>query len=253
MNRRPSSKMSLTIIALLFIMLGLAVVPAWALPQISLEIGEEDDRSGIPMTLKIVGILTVLSLAPAMAVLVTSFTRIVIVFSFLKHALGQQQLPPNQILIGLALFLTIFIMAPVWQNINEHALSPLMEGTIEETEAWNRAITPVREFMFQQTRDKDLELFIRIAKQKDIESRTDIPTYLVVPAFVISELTTAFQIGFLLFIPFLVIDMVVASVLMSMGMMMLPPVMISMPFKILLFVLVDGWFLIIRSLVTSFS
>lgn len=226
---------------------------SWAIPEISLQIGEGDDASTLPMTLKIVLLMTVLSLAPALAVLMTSFTRIVVVFSFLKHAIGQQQMPPNQIMIGLAIFLTVFIMAPVWQEINEEALTPLNEGTIDESEAWKRAISPVREFMFHYTREKDLDLFMSIARAEKPESRDDVPTYLIVPAFVISELTTSFQIGFLLFIPFLIIDMVVASVLMSMGMMMLPPIMISMPFKILLFVLVDGWYLIIQSLVTSFN
>jgi flagellar biosynthetic protein FliP len=216
-------------------------------------VGEDGSEQGLPMTLKIVALMTVLSLAPAFAVLVTSFTRIVIVFSFLKHALGQQQLPPNQILIGLAIFLTVFIMAPVWQQVQKDSISPLMAEEIDEKEAWDRAIAPVREFMFHHTREKDLVLFLKIANKMDVAERDEIPTYLVIPAFVISELTTAFQIGFLLFIPFLVIDMVVASVLMSMGMMMLPPVMISMPFKILLFILVDGWYLIINSLVTSFN
>lgn len=226
---------------------------AWAIPQISLEVGEEDGTSGLPLTLKIVLLLTVLSLAPAFAVLVTCFTRIVVVFSFLKHAIGQQQVPPNQILIGLALFLTVFIMAPVWQEVHEHALGPLMEGEIGESEAWERALEPVREFMFHHTREKDLGLFLGIGNVQNVGGKEDVPTYLLIPAFVISELTTAFQIGFLLFIPFLIIDMVVASVLMSMGMMMLPPIMISMPFKILLFVLVDGWYLIVQSLVTSFG
>jgi len=226
---------------------------AEAIPEISLQVGDEGDGEGLPLTLRIVLLMTVLSLAPAFAVLVTCFTRIVVVFSFLKHAIGQQQMPPNQILIGLALFLTVFVMAPVWQQVNEEALAPLSAGEIDEGEAWNRAMVPVRAFMFHHTREKDLGLFLGIAGFSGADSREDVPTYLVVPAFVVSELTTAFQIGFLLFIPFLIIDMVVASVLMSMGMMMLPPVMISMPFKILLFVLVDGWYLIIQSLVSSFG
>ncbi len=226
---------------------------AYGIPQINVEVGDADDSSGLPLTLKIVLLLTVLSLAPAFAILVTSFTRIVVVLSFLKHAIGQQQTPPNQILTGMALFLTVFIMAPVWQEVHRSALEPLMNGEIQEGEAWEKAIDPVREFMFHHTREKDLQLFMGIAGAKDVSRREDIPTYLVIPAFVVSELTTAFQIGFLLFIPFLIIDMVVASILMSMGMMMLPPVMISMPFKILLFVLVDGWYLIIQSLVTSFA
>ncbi len=235
------------------VVLAVGVSPACAIPQISLEVGDGSGPSGLPLTLKIVLLLTVLSLAPGFVVLVTSFTRIVVVLSFLKHAIGQQQMPPNQILTGMALFLTVFIMAPVWQEVHQNALEPLMNGEIEETEAWEKAIDPVREFMFHHTREKDLRLFMGIAGSTEVSARDDIPTYLVIPAFVVSELTTAFQIGFLLFIPFLIIDMVVASVLMSMGMMMLPPVMISMPFKILLFVLVDGWGLIIQSLVSSFG
>jgi len=227
--------------------------PCDAVPQISLEVGDGEDASALPLTLKIVLLLTVLSLAPAFAILVTSFTRIVVVFSFLKHAIGQQQMPPNQILTGLALFLTVFIMAPVWHEVHQSALEPLIHEEIDESEAWTRAIEPIREFMFHQTREKDLQLFLGIAGVENVSGREDIPTYLVIPAFVVSELTTAFQIGFLLFIPFLIVDMVVASVLMSMGMMMLPPIMISMPFKILLFVLVDGWYLIVQSLVISFD
>ncbi|MFH1278427.1 MAG: flagellar type III secretion system pore protein FliP [Candidatus Eisenbacteria bacterium] len=251
-NRTRSPK-RWTIVLAAAALLALAAAPAFAIPQINLQVGDDGDPSGLPMTLKIVLFMTVLSLAPAFAVLVTSFTRIVVVFSFLKHAIGQQQMPPNQIIIGLALFLTVFIMAPVWQQVNETAIQPLSAGEIEEGEAWNRAMKPVREFMFHHTREKDLGLFLGIAGLGPVETRDEVPTHIVVPAFVVSELTTAFQIGFLLFIPFLVIDMVVASVLMSMGMMMLPPIMISMPFKILLFVMVDGWYLIVQSLVTSFG
>jgi flagellar biosynthetic protein FliP len=253
MNRRHRPWKTGVLTLLLAGVVLASALPARGIPQISLEVGDEDDSSGLPLTLKIVLLMTVLSLAPAFAILVTCFTRIVVVFSFLKHAIGQQQVPPNQILVGLSLFLTVFVMAPVWQNVHENALSPLMDGEIEEGEAWERAIEPVRDFMFHHIREKDLALFLDIGGVTDVSSRDEIPTYLVIPAFVISELTTAFQIGFLLFIPFLVIDMVVASVLMSMGMMMLPPIMISMPFKILLFVLVDGWYLIIQSLVTSFG
>lgn len=249
-DRRASAVMVGPIV--LIVVLG-SVATSWGIPQISLDVGDAGETSGLPLTLKIVLLLTVLSLAPAFAILVTSFTRIVIVFSFLKHAIGQQQTPPNQILTGLALFLTVFIMAPVWQEVHENALGPLMRNEIDEAAAWERALEPVRGFMFQHTREKDLGLFLSIGNAKDISGREDVPTYLLIPSFVVSELTTAFQIGFLLFIPFLIVDMVVASVLMSMGMMMLPPIMISMPFKILLFVLVDGWYLIVQSLVSSFA
>jgi flagellar biosynthetic protein FliP len=210
------------------------------------------DVGKLPTTLRIVVLLTVLSLVPAIAVMATSFTRIVVVLSFLKQAIGQQQTPPNQVLVGLALFLTAFVMTPVWTQVNDTALQPLVRHEITEGEAWHRATVPMREFMLRQTRDKDLSLFAGMAGVRDAKSAAEVPLHAVVPAFVVSEMTTAFQIGFLIFIPFLVIDMVVASVLMSMGMMMLPPITISMPFKILLFVLVDGWHLVVQSLVTSF-
>lgn len=252
-NRRGCRARSRLGAALALVLIAAAAAPAFAVPQIQLNVGDDGDAAGLPMTLKIVLLMTVLSLAPAFAVLVTAFTRIVVVFSFLKNAIGQQQMPPNQIIVGLALFLTVFVMAPVWQEVNTQAVQPFTAGEIDESEAWTRAMKPVREFMFHHTREKDLGLFMGIANQGPVESRDNVPTYLVIPAFVVSELTTAFQIGFLLFIPFLVIDMVVASVLMSMGMMMLPPIMISMPFKILLFVMVDGWYLIVQSLVTSFQ
>ena len=231
--------------------IGMAAT-AHALPQLQLQFGDDEAANGLPLTLKIVLLMTVLSLAPALAVLTTCFTRIVVVFAFLKQAVGQQQMPPNQVLIGLALFLTVFVMAPVWNEVNETAVAPLMREEIDESEAWKRAVRPMREFMFQHTREKDLGLFVSLAGQS-ASTLPEVPTYVVVPAFVVSELTTAFQIGFLLFVPFLVIDMIVASVLMSMGMMMLPPVMISMPFKVLLFVLVDGWYLVTQSLVASFT
>lgn len=230
-----------------------AASDATALPQINVQLGEDGETAGLPLTLKILALTTVLTLAPALAMLLTSFTRIVIVFSFLKHAIGQQQMPPNQILVGLAMFLTVFVMAPVWQEVNVQALQPLLHEEIAEKEAWQRAEQPIRQFMMNHTREKDLGLFVSIAGMTGVSAIQEVPTWLLVPAFVISELTTAFQIGFLLFIPFLVVDMVVASVLMSMGMMMLPPVMISMPFKILLFVLVDGWYLLTHSLVMSFA
>ena len=203
-------------------------------------------------SLQLLLLLTVLSIAPAILVLMTSFTRIIIVLSFVRNALGTQQLPPNQVLIGLALFLTFFVMAPTYNEINTQALQPFLNSEITQAEALDKAEAPLREFMFEQTREKDLELFVGLARMERPQTYGDIPTYVLIPSFIISELKTAFQMGFAIFIPFMVIDMLVASVLMSMGMMMLPPMMVSLPFKILLFVLVDGWHLVVESLVTSF-
>ena len=206
----------------------------------------------VSTSVKLVLLLTVLSLAPSILILMTCFTRIVIVLSFVRTALATQQMPPNQVLIGLSLFLTFFIMAPTFQEVNNEALTPLFNNEINLEQAYDKASVPFKEFMSAHTRQKDLALFLEYAKADRPESIQDIPLTALVPAFAISELKTAFQIGFMIFIPFLVIDMVVASVLMSMGMMMLPPVMISLPFKILLFVLVDGWYLVVKSLLQSF-
>jgi flagellar biosynthesis protein FliP len=203
-------------------------------------------------SLQLLFMMTVLSLAPAILMLMTSFTRIIIVLSFVRNALGTQQLPPNQVLVGLAMFLTFFVMVPTWNQINTNALQPYMKNQITQTEALTKAEEPLRTFMFKQTREKDLELFVSLSKTERPKTYKDVPTYVLIPAFVISELKTAFQMGFAIFIPFIVIDMIVSSTLMSMGMMMLPPMMISLPFKLLLFVLVDGWHLVIQSLVTSF-
>ncbi|PRO65217.1 flagellar type III secretion system pore protein FliP [Alkalicoccus urumqiensis] len=211
-----------------------------------------DSGENLSSTIQLVLVLTVLSLAPAILILMTSFTRIVIVLSFVRSALATQTVPPNQVIIGLALFLTFFIMAPVFSEVNENALQPLFEGEMTQEEAFEEAAVPMKEFMAQHTREKDLALFMGYAGEERPESLEDVPLSTLVPAFVISELKTAFQIGFMIFVPFLVIDMVVASVLMSMGMMMLPPVMIALPFKILLFVMVDGWHLVVRSLLFSF-
>jgi flagellar biosynthetic protein FliP len=197
-------------------------------------------------------LLTVLSLAPAILILMTSFTRIIVVFSFLRHALGTQQMPPNQVLVGLALFLTVFVMTPAWQKVNSDALQPYLASEIPQEEALEKAVKPLRRFMLKQTREQDLALFVKTAKLQRPRKPEEVSTLVLLPAFVISELKTAFQIGFLIYIPFLVIDMVVASVLLSMGMMMLPPIMISLPFKLLLFVLVDGWALLVGSMLKSF-
>lgn len=211
-----------------------------------------DDPANLTSTVQLLLLLTVLSLAPAILILMTSFTRIVIVLSFVRNGLATQQMPPNQVIIGLALFLTFFVMAPTFAELNDTALQPLFEGDLTQEEAFDEAVVPMKEFMAQHTRERDLALFMGYAGQERPETLEDIPLTSLVPAFVISELKTAFQIGFMIFVPFLVIDMVVASVLMSMGMMMLPPVMIALPFKVLLFVLVDGWHLVVRSLLYTF-
>lgn len=232
---------------------GAPAAEAAGLPTINIGMQEAGAPDQVATGIKILLILTILSLAPAVLIMMTAFARIVIVLSFLRQAMGTQQVPPNQMMIGLALFLTFFIMAPVFKQINENAFQPYSENKIGQEEALTRALKPLRSFMLRQTREKDLGLFISLAKEKKPQTIDDIPTYVVIPAFVISELRTAFQIGFMIYIPFLVVDMVIASVLMSMGMMMLPPVMISLPFKLMLFVLVDGWYLIVGSLVKSFG
>jgi flagellar biosynthesis protein FliP len=211
-----------------------------------------NDPGNVSTTLRIILLITVLSIAPAILVLMTCFTRIVIVLGFVRNALATQQMPPNQVLIGLALFMTLFIMAPTFSQMNEQALQPFLAGKMSQQEAFQKASIPMKEFMTKQTREKDLALFMDYAKLEQPKNIQDIPLKALVPAYAISELKTAFQIGFMIFIPFLIIDMIVASILMSMGMMMLPPVMISLPFKILLFILVDGWHLIVKSLLLSF-
>lgn len=229
---------------------GPAPVKAWE-PGVDVRITAPETPQDVVGMLNIFLLLTVLSLAPAILVLMTSFTRIVIVLSFTRNALATQQVPPNQVIIGLSLFLTIFIMAPVFGNVNSQALQPYLAGELTYQQALVKAQEPLRDFMLAHTREKDLELFVDLSEE-EIETIDDVPVLTVIPAFVISELKTAFQMGFMIFIPFLVIDLVIASTLMAMGMMMLPPVMISLPFKILLFVLVDGWHLIVKSLLQSF-
>ncbi len=211
------------------------------------------DPGSMSVALQLLLLLTVLSLAPAILVMVTSFTRIVVVLSLVRSAIGVPQLPPNQVLIGLALFLTAFVMAPTLREMNEDALQPYLAGSLSQQEALARAEDSLRAFMLRQTRESDLALFLKLSNEPRPESAEDVPTYVLVPAFTISELKTAFQIGFIMFIPFLVIDLVVSSALLSMGMMMLPPVVVSLPFKLMLFVLVDGWTLIAGSLVGSFA
>jgi flagellar biosynthesis protein FliP len=238
----------LTFLALLLTLR--APVPAWAAAPWGLDQALAPERFSTSLLIFLA--ITTLSLAPALVVMVTSFTRLVVVFSFLRHALGTQTMPPNQVLIALSLFLTVFIMAPVWQDIKTAAVQPYIDQQLTGEEAVARGLQPLKTFMTNQTREKDLALFLSIMKAPRPKNIQDLPIMAVVPAFMISELRTAFEIGFLLFLPFLIIDMVVASVLLSMGMMMLPPVMISLVFKVLLFVLVDGRNLLVGSLVRSF-
>ena len=223
------------------------------LPNITLGLEDADDPEKVSSALQILVLLTILTLAPAILIMTTSFARIIIVLSFLRQAMGTQQTPPTQILIGLALFLTMFVMGPVWSEINEGALKPYMEEELGQFEALKLAEIPIKRFMLNHTREKDLSLFVNLSEDKNPQSEEDVSIQTVVPAFIISELKTAFQIGFLIYIPFLILDMVVASILLSMGMMMLPPVLISLPFKLMLFVMVDGWYLTVGSLMRSFS
>lgn len=233
--------------------LGVPAVQAVTLPSVNVSLEETESPQQVATVIQILILLTVLTLAPAILILTTSFTRILVVFSFLRHAMGTQSQPPNQILIGLALFMTYFIMAPVWTQIEATAYKPYMANEISQGRAFELAQAPLREFMFKNTREKDLALFLKLTKTQRPRNKDDVPISSLIPAFVISELRTAFTIGFILYVPFLIIDMVVASVLLSMGMMMLPPIMVSLPFKLMLFVLVDGWYLIVGSLVQSFG
>ena len=219
----------------------------------SIQMGEGGNPAQTSVVLQIFLLLTVLSLAPAILIMLTSFTRMAIVLSVMRQAIGTQSMPPNQVIIGLALFLTLFVMSPVWEQVHQEALTPYLDSQISQQEALARAMEPVRQFMFKQTREKDLAMLMEIAKAPRPQNMADVPTSALIPAFIISELKTAFQMAFMLYVPFLIIDMVVASVLLSMGMMMLPPVMISLPFKLMLFVLADGWHLIVGSLVKGFG
>jgi flagellar biosynthetic protein FliP len=226
--------------------------PGFATPYFSIGVNNTEQPGAPTVTLQIFLLMTVLSLAPSIMIMVTSFTRIVIVLSLLRRALGTMQMPPNQVIVGLALFLTFFVMTPVWEQINQSALQPYLAKKISHQQAFQNAVSPLRDFMFKQTREKDLALFVDIAKLQRPKNVADIPTTVLIPSFIISEVKTAFQIGLLLYVPFLIIDMVVASVLLSMGMMMLPPIMVSLPFKLMLFVLADGWYLLVGSLVKGF-
>lgn len=244
-----------SLLALILILLASSAHAAPLVPAPLINIGVETatEPKDVALSLQILLTLTILSLAPSLLIMMTSFTRIVIILSFVRSALATQQMPPNQVIVGLALFLTFFTMSPYLGQVNQNALQPYLAGTLPQDAALTEAIKPIREFMFKQTRENDIALFVNFSEADRPESREDVPTSTLIPAFIISELKTAFQIGFLIYIPFIIIDMVVASTLMSMGMMMVPPVMISLPFKILLFILVDGWHLIVRSAILSFN
>lgn len=240
----------------IIILFGAAYDPIHAapvIPGIQIDVGGSNEPGDVANTLTLIMLITVLSIAPSLLVLMTSFTRIVIVLGFVRTSLATQQMPPNQVIIGLALFLTLFVMAPTLGEINQTALQPYLQGEIDQTEALDKAAIPIKKFMLAHTRQKDLKMFLEYSQADKPAGVEDTPLTAIIPAFAISELRTAFQMGFMIFIPFLVIDMIVSSTLMAMGMMMLPPVMISLPFKILLFILVDGWYLVIRSLLLSFG
>lgn len=223
------------------------------IPNVNIGVGSSNNPQDVAVTLQIMAVLTILSIAPSILIMTTSFIRIVVVLGFLRNALSTQNMPPNQVMIALSLFLSFYIMAPYWSQANEQGVQPYLAGSITQEEAVTNVVAPIREFMFKQTRESDLALFVNLSQAERPESQDDVSTFTLIPAYIISELKTAFQIGFMIYIPFIVIDMIVASTLMSMGMMMLPPVMISLPFKILLFVMVDGWHLLIKSLIVSFK
>jgi flagellar biosynthetic protein FliP len=255
--KRKKYNSAIIAVTVFLVLLSSVLSPVYSqsvpLPKINITIGEAEEPAELAVTLKILLLITILSIAPTILIMLTSFTRMVVVFSFLRHAMGTQQMPPNQVIVSLALFLTFFVMMPVWDEINQNALKPFMAKEISYEVALDRAAGPIKGFMLKQAREKDIALLMKIAKIKKPSVASDISLTTLVPAFVISELRTAFQIGFLVYVPFLILDMVVACVLLSMGMMMLPPIMISLPFKLLLFVLVDGWYLIVGSLVRSFG
>lgn len=226
---------------------------AQGLPRISLAVEEASSPEDVSVTIEILFLLTILTLAPAILIMLTSFTRIVVVLSFLRMAIGTQQIPPTQLIVGLSLFLTMFVMGPTWERVYDDAVVPYLEEKIDHETALDLAMKPIRTFMLKNTREKDLALFTKLSHSPQPANVDELTNRVLIPSFVISELKTAFQISFVLFIPFIIIDMVVSSTLLSMGMMMLPPVTVSLPFKILLFVLVDGWHLIVQSVVTSFK
>ncbi|WP_127580634.1 flagellar type III secretion system pore protein FliP [Paenibacillus koleovorans] len=253
MKKRTMKLVILFALLLIGIAVPTTVFAADPIPGISFDIGNAEGAEGATNTITLILIITILSLAPSILIMMTCFTRIVIVLGFVRTSLGTQQMPPNQVLIGIALFMTLFVMAPTIGEINETAVQPYLKNQLTQTQALGQAAVPLKKFMIAQTREKDLLLFLNYSKAQKPATVLDTPLTALIPAYAISELKTAFQMGFMIFIPFLVIDMIIASTLMSMGMMMLPPIMISLPFKILLFVLVDGWYLVVKSLLLSFN
>lgn len=251
MEKRPILLGSLLFFSLLLIAQETLAAPL--VPNLSVNVGEATNPQDVATSLQVLALLTILSLVPSILVMTTSFVRIVVVIGFLRNAMSTQNVPPNQVVLALSLFLTFYIMQPYWSEANQQGIQPYLAGQITQEQAIDNTLAPLREFMFRQTRESDLALFVNLSDAERPESQSDVSTATLIPAFVISELKTAFQIGFMIYIPFIVIDMIVASTLMSMGMMMLPPVMISLPFKILLFVMVDGWHLLIKSLIVSFK
>ena len=222
------------------------------IPSVNVEVGTAENTEQVASTLQVIAVLTLATIAPGILMMTTSFVRIVVIIGFLRNALATQNVPPNQVIVSLAMFLTFYIMSPYWSQANDNGLQPYLAGQISQEEAITNVLEPIREFMFRQTRESDLALFVNLSEAERPETQEDVSTFVLIPAFIISELKTAFQIGFMLYVPFIVIDMIVATTLMSMGMMMLPPVMISLPFKILLFVMIDGWHLLIQSIIVSF-
>ena len=255
MKKKIKYGLSFPLSVFLFFGSVLVSTEAWAISLPTIQIGVEDldEPEKVSSALQILILLTILTLAPSILIMTTSYSRIIIVLSFLRQAMGTQQTPPTQVLIGLGLFLTLFVMSPVWSEVNERALNPYLAEEMSQLEALKQAETPIKKFMLRQTREKDLALFIHLGNENKVNHAEEASMQTIIPAFIISELKTAFQIGFLIYIPFLILDMVVASILLSMGMMMLPPVLISLPFKLMLFVMVDGWYLTVGSLMKSFA
>ena len=239
--------------ATLIFLFGLNLVEAApVLPSVNVEVGTANSPADVSSTLQVLALLTIATIAPGILIMTTSFVRIVVVIGFLRNAMSTQNVPPNQVVLGLAMFMTFYIMSPYWSQANDEGIQPYLNGQISQEEAIDKTIAPIREFMFRQTRESDLALFVNLSDAERPETQEDVSTFVLIPAFMISELRTGFQIGFMIYVPFIVIDMIVATTLMSMGMMMLPPVMISLPFKILLFVMIDGWHLLINSIIVSF-
>ena len=250
MNKKIFS-LSILLYALIIFFVS-ETVEAAPLPSVNVEVGTANGPQDVASTLQVMALLTILTIAPGILIMTTSFVRIVVVIGFLRNALSTQNVPPNQVVLGLAMFMTFYIMSPYWSQANDEGIQPYLNGQISQEEALTKTVAPIREFMFRQTRESDLALFVNLADAERPETQDDVSTFVLIPAFMISELKTGFQIGFMIYVPFIVIDMIVATTLMSMGMMMLPPVMISLPFKILLFVMIDGWHLLINSIIVSF-